>query len=237
MNTVSNVASSEIDKFSQHASSWWDEQGPLKTLHQVNPVRLNWIRQLVDLNHQKVVDIGCGGGILTEALARSGAQATGVDMALDSIEVARLHALSESLQIDYQVKTAEQLAAEQPAAFDVVTCMEMLEHVPEPASVIRSCAQLVKSGGLVFFSTLNRHPVAFALGIVAAEHILNWIPKGTHQYKTFIKPSELAQQARQVGLEVIDIKGIGYAPWRDKVFPFTISDDTRINYMMVARKI
>ena len=232
-----NVTAAEIDKFSQHAAGWWDEQGALKTLHQVNPVRMAWIAQYVDLSHKNVVDIGCGGGILTESLARAGAKAVGVDMAADSIEVARLHALSESLDIDYQIKTAEQLAVEQPAAYDVVTCMEMLEHVPEPASVIKSCAALVKSGGLVFFSTLNRHPAAFALGIVAAEYLLNWIPKGTHQYQNFIKPSELAQQARLAGLEIIAIKGIGYAPWRDKAYPFVLSGDARVNYMMVARKL
>ena len=150
--------------------------------------------------------------------------------------MARLHALSESLSIDYQIKTAEQLAAEQAQTFDVVTCMEMLEHVPDPASVIRSCAQLAKSGGLVFFSTLNRHPMAFALGIVAAEYLLNWIPKGTHQYQAFIKPSELAHQARLAGLDVLALKGISYAPWQGKARPFKISDDLRINYMMVARK-
>ncbi|MGL4768494.1 MAG: bifunctional 2-polyprenyl-6-hydroxyphenol methylase/3-demethylubiquinol 3-O-methyltransferase UbiG [Formosimonas sp.] len=231
-----NVAEAEIDKFAQHAAGWWDAQGPLKTLHQVNPVRLAWIEQYVALHGQKIVDVGCGGGILSESLARAGAQVVGVDMAEDSIEVARLHAQSESLTIDYRVTTAEQLAFELPAYFDVVTCMEMLEHVPDPVSVIRSCADLVKTDGLVFFSTLNRHPAAFALGVVAAEYVLNWIPKGTHQYKSFIKPSELAQQARLAGLEVLGMAGIGYAPWRNRAQPFVLSDDLRVNYMLVTRK-
>ena len=233
-----NVDSQEIAKFEAIASHWWDPHGDFKPLHLMNPLRLEWISDHCEgLFGKQVLDVGCGGGILSESMAKQGAQVLGVDMGHEPLQVARLHALEQNVKLDYQRITVEELAEQRPASFDVVTCMEMLEHVPEPASVIHSCAQLVKSGGLVFFSTLNRHPVAFALGIVAAEHILNWIPKGTHQYKTFIKPSELAQQARQAGLEVIDIKGIGYAPWRDKVFPFTISDDTRINYMMVARKI
>lgn len=232
-----NIAPAEIEKFSQHANQWWDESGPLKTLHQVNPVRLAWITQFVDLNDKIALDVGCGGGILTEALARAGAHATGVDMATESIEVARLHAVSENLVIDYRIETAEVAALAHPQAFDVLTCMEMLEHVPDPASVIKSSAAMVKSGGWVFFSTLNRHPKAFALGIVAAEYLLNWIPKGTHDYKTFIKPSELAQQARLSGLEVVAVSGIGYRPFSDKTAPFVVSNDTDINYMMACRKL
>lgn len=231
-----NVSSVELEKFSQHASNWWDEIGVLKTLHQVNPIRLAWINQHIDLKGLRVLDVGCGGGILTEALSRSGAQTVGLDMAAESVEVARTHALSSSLEIDYQVKTVEALALEQPESFDVVTCMEMLEHVPHPESVIQSCARLVKPGGLVFFSTLNRHPAAFALGIVAAEYLLSWIPKGTHQYQTFIKPSELAQQVRAAGLQVLAMKGISYNPWGKKTAPFTLSDDARVNYMMVVQK-
>ena len=232
-----NVTNSEIDKFSQHASQWWDEHGPLKTLHQVNPVRLAWIAEHIDLSKQKIADIGCGGGILTEALAQAGAQATGVDMAADSIEVARLHAATNNLVIDYQLTTAEQLAVSVPASFDAIVCMEMLEHVPDPASVIKSCAALVKPGGHVFFSTLNRHPKAFLLGILGAEYLLGWIPKGTHQYQTFIKPAELAAIARSHGLEIIDVKGITYQPWRNREQPFAISADTDVNYMMACQKI
>lgn len=231
-----NVSHIELDKFSRHASKWWDESGPLRTLHQVNPIRLAWMLQYVDFNGLRVVDVGCGGGILTEALARSGAKAVGVDMAAESIEAARAHALSNSLEVDYQIKTAEELASESDL-FDVVTCMEMLEHVPYPESVIRSCAKLVKPGGFVFFSTLNRHPAAFALGIVAAEYLLHWIPKGTHRYETFIKPSELAQQLREESLQVVGIKGISYNPLANNSLPFRLSGDTSINYMMVAQKI
>lgn len=232
-----NVSHIELDKFSQLASSWWDPSGALKTLHQVNPIRLAWMLQYVNFNDLNAVDVGCGGGILTEALARFGAKVVGVDMATESINVARAHALSNSLEIDYQIKTAEDLASEQPCFFDVVTCMEMLEHVPHPESVVKSCSQLLKSGGLVFFSTLNRHPAAFALGIVAAEYLLRWIPKGTHRYGAFIKPSELAQQARMAGLEVLAIKGISYNPLLSSSSPFTLSNDTSVNYMMVAQKI
>lgn len=233
---ATNVTPAEIEKFSQHASQWWDVEGPLKTLHQVNPVRLAWIESFVALQGIEALDVGCGGGILTEALARSGALATGLDMATDSIEVARLHAGSENLCIDYRVETAEALASES-RQFDVVTCMEMLEHVPDPASVIKSCAGMVKSGGWVFFSTLNRHPKAFVLGVVAAEYLLNWIPKGTHDYKTFIKPSELARQARLNGLEVVAVSGIGYRPFGGSAEPFVLSDDASINYMMACRKV
>jgi 2-polyprenyl-6-hydroxyphenyl methylase/3-demethylubiquinone-9 3-methyltransferase len=231
-----NVTASEIDKFSQHAHQWWDAQGPLKTLHQVNPVRLAWITQHCAPQNQMIADIGCGAGILTESLARAGGLLTGVDMASVSIDVAREHAAAQGLSIDYQVKTAEHLASEQSGQYDIVTCMEMLEHVPNPIAVIESCAQLVKPDGLVFFSTLNRQPKAFLLGIVAAEYLLNWIPKGTHQYSSFIKPSELANTARQFGLEVLDIKGISYQPWPRSDQPFVVSRDVGVNYMMAFRK-
>lgn len=234
-NTV-NVMPAEIEKFSQHAQQWWDAQGPLKTLHQVNPVRLAWVMQHANLMGATVIDVGCGGGILSEALARQGGQVVGLDMAVDSIEVARLHAAENDLSVEYVVDTVESMAQQKPEAFDVVTCMEMLEHVPDPVSVINSCAALVKSDGLVFFSTLNRHPKAFLLGVVAAEYVLNWIPKGTHDYKTFIKPSELARYARAAGLEVLEVKGIAYQPLRDQSTPFVLSDDADVNYMMVCRK-
>lgn len=233
---ANNVTTSEIDKFSQHAHQWWDEQGPLKTLHQVNPVRLAWIAQHCALHNQMIADIGCGAGILTESLAKAGAKLTGVDMAIASIDVAREHAAEQGLSIDYQVKTAEGLASERLGQYDIVTCMEMLEHVPSPAAVIESCAQLVRPDGCVFFSTLNRQPKSFLFGIVAAEYLLNWIPKGTHQYSNFIKPSELASTARQFGLEVMDIKGIVYRPWGGSEQPFAMSRDVGVNYMMAFRK-
>jgi 2-polyprenyl-6-hydroxyphenyl methylase/3-demethylubiquinone-9 3-methyltransferase len=231
-----NISAQEIEKFSQHAHEWWDEQGSLKTLHQINPTRMAWIEQYVDLNNAKTVDIGCGGGILSESLAKAGAQVTGLDMALDSIEVARAHAGTEQLSIDYQVTTAEAWAQAHPAQYDVVTCMELLEHVPDPASVIHAAAQLLTSNGTVFFSTINRNPKAWALTIGAAEHLLKWIPKGTHQYDTFIKPSELSAMARQSGLEVIALAGIGYQPWQSKSNPFVVTKDTSVNYMMACRK-
>lgn len=237
MNDNTNVEPAEIDKFSQHAQQWWDVQGPLKTLHQVNPVRVDWISQFTPLKDVRLVDVGCGGGILSEALANQGARVVGVDMAGDSIEVARKHAQMGGLDIDYKISTAETLADSERSAFDVVVCMEMLEHVPSPESVIKSCAEMAKVGGKVFFSTLNRHPKAFALSIVAAEYLLNWIPKGTHSYKTFIKPSELAEHARRHGLEVVAVAGIGYAPWADKAAPFVLSENTDVNYMMVCEKV
>ena len=231
-----NVLDSEIQKFSQHAANWWDENGPLKTLHQVNPVRMDWIQQHVELTNKKVLDVGCGGGILTEALAKAGADAVGVDMAEQSVQIARAHAHENLLSIEYCVQTAEQLALERPAAFDVIACMEMLEHVPDPAAVIQACAQLLKPQGLAFFSTLNRHPLAFGLGIVAAEYVLNWIPKGTHQYSTFIKPSELAGFVRQAGFDVLAISGIGYQPFGGSKPPFKLTQNTDVNYMILARK-
>lgn len=236
-NQNTNVEQAEIEKFAQHANQWWDAQGPLKTLHQVNPVRVDWISNYASLDNARLVDVGCGGGILSEALAKKGARVVGVDMAQESIEVAKRHAIECNLEIDYRVSTAETQAEDESCGFDVVVCMEMLEHVPDSESVIKSCAALVKSGGKVFFSTLNRHPKAFALSIVAAEYILNWIPKGTHSYKTFIKPSELAEKARRYGLNVVAISGIGYAPWQDKSAPFVLSENTDVNYMMVCEKL
>ncbi len=235
MNT-SNVNAAEIEKFSQHAPEWWDEQGPLKTLHQINPTRVLWIASQVVLNRAKTLDIGCGGGILSEALAREGAQVTALDMAEDSIEIAREHAQLSHLSIDYQAVTAEAWAEAHPESYQVITCMELLEHVPDPASVIHASAQLLAPGGMVFYSTINRNPKAWALTIGAAEYLLKWIPKGTHQYDTFIKPSELSAMARQSGLEVVALAGVGYQPWRSKEYPFVQIKDTSVNYMMACRK-
>ena len=231
-----NTSAQEIEKFSQHAHEWWDEQGPLKTLHQINPTRMAWIAKHADLANAQTIDIGCGGGILSESLAKAGALVTGLDMASDSIEIARTHAQAAQLNIDYQISTAEAWAQAHPAQYDVVTCMELLEHVPDPASVIHAAAQLLTSNGTVFFSTINRNPKAWALTIGAAEHLLKWIPKGTHQYDTFIKPSELSAMARQSGLEVIALAGIGYQPWQSKSNPFVVTKDTSVNYMMACRK-
>ena len=231
-----NTSAQEIEKFSQHAHEWWDEQGPLKTLHQINPTRMAWIAKHADLANAQTIDIGCGGGILSESLAKAGARVTGLDMASDSIEIARTHAQAAQLNIDYQISTAEAWAQAHPAEYEVVTCMELLEHVPDPASVIHAAAQLLAPGGVVFFSTINRNPKAWALTIGAAEHLLKWIPKGTHQYDTFIKPSELSAMARQSGLEVIALAGVGYQPWKSKTNPFVATQDTSVNYMMACRK-
>ena len=231
-----NTSAQEIEKFSQHAHEWWDEQGPLKTLHQINPTRMAWIAKHADLANAQTIDIGCGGGILSESLAKAGARVTGLDMASDSIEIARTHAQAAQLNIDYQISTAEAWAQAHPAEYEVVTCMELLEHVPDPASVIHAAAQLLAPGGVVFFSTINRNPKAWALTIGAAEYLLKWIPKGTHQYDTFIKPSELSAMARQSGLEVIALSGVGYQPWQSKTHPFVVTKDTSVNYMMACRK-
>ena len=231
-----NTSAQEIEKFSQHAHEWWDEQGPLKTLHQINPTRMAWIAKHADLANAQTIDIGCGGGILSESLAKAGALVTGLDMASDSIEIARTHAQAAQLNIDYQISTAEAWAQAHPAEYEVVTCMELLEHVPDPASVIHAAAQLLAPGGVVFFSTINRNPKAWALTIGAAEYLLKWIPKGTHQYDTFIKPSELSAMARQSGLEVITLAGVGYQPWKSKTNPFVATQDTSVNYMMACRK-
>ena len=231
-----NTSAQEIEKFSQHAHEWWDEQGPLKTLHQINPTRMAWIAKHVVLANAQTIDIGCGGGILSESLAKAGALVTGLDMASDSIEIARTHAQAAQLNIDYQISTAEAWAQAHPAEYEVVTCMELLEHVPDPASVIHAAAQLLAPGGVVFFSTINRNPKAWALTIGAAEYLLKWIPKGTHQYDTFIKPSELSAMARQSGLEVVALSGVGYQPWQSKSNPFVVTKDTSVNYMMACRK-
>lgn len=235
MNT-NNVNAAEIEKFSQHASEWWNEQGPLKTLHQINPTRVQWIAQHAQLAGVKTLDIGCGGGIFSEALAREGALVTALDMAEDSIDIAREHAANSQLTIDYQAVTAEAWAEVHPESYELITCMELLEHVPDPASVIHASAQLLAPGGMVFYSTINRNPKAWALTIGAAEYLLKWIPKGTHQYDTFIKPSELSAMARQSGLEVVGLAGVGYQPWKSKQYPFVPTNDTSVNYMMVCRK-
>ncbi|WP_082880222.1 bifunctional 2-polyprenyl-6-hydroxyphenol methylase/3-demethylubiquinol 3-O-methyltransferase UbiG [Methylomonas methanica] len=233
MTATENVHPHEIHKFGSQAERWWDPNGEFKTLHDVNPLRLQFIQQYADLLGKRVVDVGCGGGILTEGLAKAGADALGVDLSEDLLDIADLHGLETGVNASYRKISAEQLAEEQPAGFDHVTCMEMLEHVPDPASVIAACATLVKPGGMVFFSTLNRVPKAWLLAIVAAEHVLKMVPKGTHDYKTFIKPSELGQMARSAGLELQGMVGIEYSPFNKR---FNLGKDIGVNYIAAFQR-
>ncbi len=233
MTVSDNVHLHEIQKFGSQAERWWDPNGEFKTLHQVNPLRLEFIQRYADLQGKRLVDVGCGGGILTEGLAKAGADALGVDLSEDLIDIADLHGLETGVTAHYQKISAESLAAEQPASFDHVTCMEMLEHVPDPASIIQACATLVKPGGMVFFSTLNRVPKAYLLAIVAAEHVLKMVPKGTHEYKTFIQPAELSQMARNVGLELQGMIGIEYSPFTKA---FRLGKDIDVNYIAAFQR-
>ncbi len=233
MNSTENVHAHEIEKFGAQAERWWDPEGEFKTLHQVNPLRLQFIQQHAELDGKKVIDVGCGGGILTEALADAGADAMGIDMSEELIDIADLHGLESGSTAHYQKTSVEALAEQMPASFDHITCMEMLEHVPDPASIIHACGTLVKSGGMVFFSTLNRVPKAYLLAIVAAEHILNMVPKGTHEYNTFIKPSELSQFARSADLELVDLVGIEYDPFGRR---FNLGPDIGVNYIAAFKK-
>jgi 2-polyprenyl-6-hydroxyphenyl methylase/3-demethylubiquinone-9 3-methyltransferase len=228
-----NVDPAELAKFSDLAHRWWDTESEFRPLHQINPLRLNWIQSLVPLAGLKVVDIGCGGGILSDAMARQGAQVLGADLAVKSLKVAQLHALEAGTQgVQYREISAEDLAEEQPGQFDVVTCMEMLEHVPDPASVVKACAKLVKPGGWVFFSTLNRNPKSFLFAVVGAEYILNLLPKGTHEYARMIKPSELADWVRAQGLDVMHMKGMTYNPFTRN---YAMGADTDVNYLMATQ--
>ncbi len=232
MNTE-NVDAAEIEKFSALASRWWDTESEFKTLHDINPLRVDYIdQQCQGLSGKKVVDIGCGGGILSEALAARGAQVTGIDMAEQSLEVARLHLHESGLQVDYQLITAEQFAARHGAEFDVVCCLEMLEHVPDPDSIIAAAAKLLKPDGVLVLSTLNRNPKSFMLAIVGAEYVMKMLPRGTHEYQKFLKPSELAQAARKAGLEVVDITGMSYNPFSKH---YSLGEDIDVNYLMTCR--
>jgi len=226
---MSNVDHAEIAKFEALAHRWWDRESEFKPLHEINPLRVNWIDERATLAGKKVLDVGCGGGILSESMARRGAQVTGIDMGEAPLSVARLHQLESELDIDYRQITAEALAAEQPAQYDVVTCLEMLEHVPDPASVIRACHALVKPGGQVFFSTINRNPKAYALAIVGAEYVLQLLPRGTHDYRKFIRPSELGAWCRETGLAMNDIVGLTYNPLTKQ---YKLTDDADVNYMV-----
>jgi 2-polyprenyl-6-hydroxyphenyl methylase / 3-demethylubiquinone-9 3-methyltransferase len=229
-----NVDHAELAKFSALASKWWDPNSEFRPLHEINPLRLNWIDERVGLKGKRVLDVGCGGGILAESMARRGADVLGIDLADKSLKVAELHKLETGVSnVNYRFVSAEQLAAEEQATFDVVTCLEMLEHVPDPAQTIQACADLCKPGGWLFFSTINRNPKSFVFAIVGAEYVLNLLPKGTHEYKKFIKPSELAQYARQSKLDFSEIIGLVYNPLT-KVY--RLARDTDVNYMVACRK-
>jgi 2-polyprenyl-6-hydroxyphenyl methylase/3-demethylubiquinone-9 3-methyltransferase len=229
-----NVDPAELAKFSDLAHRWWDKESEFRPLHEINPLRLAWIQSLVPLAGKKVLDVGCGGGILSDAMARQGAQVLGVDLAVRSLKVAQLHAMEAGTQgVEYQEISAENLAAEQAGSFDVVTCMEMLEHVPDPAAIVQACAKLVKPGGWVFFSTLNRNPKSFLFAVVGAEYVLNLLPKGTHEYARMIKPSELADWVRAQSLDVMEMKGMGYNPFTRQ---FAMVTDTDVNYLMATHK-
>ena len=228
-----NVDHAELEKFSALASRWWDPHSEFKPLHQINPLRLEWIDGLVRLDHKNVLDVGCGGGILAESMARRGALVKGIDLAEKPLKVAQLHGLESGVKVDYQAISAEALAQQQPASFDVVTCMEMLEHVPDPNATIAACATLCKPGGWLFFSTLNRNPKSFLFAIVGAEYVLRLLPKGTHEYAKFIKPSELADSARDAGLDLHELIGMSYNPFT-KIY--SLGRDTDVNYLMAYRK-
>lgn len=228
-----NFRQAELDKFASLAGRWWDPDGPQKPLHALNPVRLDYVAARVPLSGAEVLDVGCGGGLLSEALAGKGARVTGIDLAEALIQVARLHRLESGLEIDYQVKTVEALAAERPGSFDAITCMEMLEHVPDPAAILDACATLLKPGGRLFVSTLNRTPSAFVLAIVGAEYVARLLPRGTHRYEDFIRPSELAAWLRATGLELEDVTGMAYEPWRNAA---RLSRRTGVNYLACALK-
>lgn len=235
MNQMPNVDPAELEKFSNLAHHWWDVESEFKPLHMINPLRLGWIEELVaDFNDRQVVDVGCGGGILADAMAWKGASVTGIDLASKSLRVAQLHALEAATpHIQYREISVEALAQEQPASFDIVTCMEMLEHVPTPASIVKACSQLVRPGGWVFFSTINRNAKAFGMAIVAAEYILKMLPAGTHEYAKFIRPSELANFCRQAGLTVLQTTGLQHNPVTGR---YWLSDNCSVNYMMATRR-
>lgn len=230
---MSNVDHAEVAKFEALASRWWDKHSEFKPLHDINPLRTNFIDGHCGLAGKKVLDVGCGGGILSEAMAQRGAHVSGIDMGQAPLNVAKLHALESGLNIDYQKIPVEELAAQQPASFDVVTCLEMLEHVPDPASIIRACFTLCKPGGQVFFSTLNRNPKSFLMAVVGAEYVLNMLPKGTHDYKKFIRPSELAQWAREAGLKVGELTGMSYNLITKT---YKLGRNTDVNYLMQTSK-
>jgi len=230
-----NADPQELAKFSELAHRWWDPESEFRPLHQINPLRLEWIARLTGgLRGKRALDVGCGGGILADAMARQGAEVLGIDLAGKALKVAQLHALEAGTpSVRYREVAAEALAAEEPDAFDVVTCMEMLEHVPDPSSIVRACATLVRPGGHVFFSTLNRNPKSFLFAIVGAEYVLNLLPRGTHEYERFIRPSELARWCRDAGLELTATRGMQYNPLTRR---YWLNDDTSVNYLFACRR-
>jgi len=235
MAKLDNVDLSELSKFSDLAHRWWDPQSEFRPLHEINPLRLAWISECSPLSGLKVLDVGCGGGILTEAMALSALSVKGIDLATKSLKVAQLHALESGLQnVQYQEVSVEALAQSEAGQYDVVTCMEMLEHVPDYASVVKACSQLVKPGGYVYFSTLNRTPKSFLFAILGAEYILNILPKGTHEYAKFIKPSELAKAQRENGLQEMDIKGLSYNPLTRR---YWVNQDVGVNYWVATQRV
>lgn len=228
-----NVDPAELEKFAALAHRWWDKNSEFKPLHAINPLRLNFIDNKVGLHGKRVLDVGCGGGILSESMAEKGAEVTGIDLGEKALKVAKLHQLESGAKVDYRLLAVEDLAKEQPASFDVVTCMEMLEHVPDPASIVHACAQLVKPGGSVFFSTINRNPKAYLFAVVGAEYLLNMLPKGTHEYEKFIKPSELSAWARQADLTIGELKGMSYNPFTQH---YSLGADISVNYLIHTTK-
>lgn len=223
----------ELQKFSDLAHRWWDPSSEFRPLHEINPLRLEWINARVPLAGRKVLDVGCGGGILAESMAKKGAHVSGIDLSEKALKVADLHSLESGMTIHYELISAEEMAEREPAQFDVVTCMEMLEHVPEPASIVAACAKLVKPGGHIFFSTLNRNPKSYLFAVLGAEYILRMLPKGTHDYKKFITPAELSNFARQQGLQVEALKGLTYNPLTQI---YSLNQDTDVNYLMACKK-
>ena len=233
MSTV-NADPAELAKFSDLAHRWWDPESEFRPLHQINPLRLGWIESLAPLDGRRVLDVGCGGGILSDSMARRGADVTGIDLSGKALKVAQLHALEAGTKgVSYREVSAEAIAEEQPASFDVVTCMEMLEHVPDPSSVVRACSTLVKPGGWVFFSTINRNPKSFVFAIVGAEYLLQLLPKGTHEYAKMIRPSELASFCRDAGLSLEHTRGMEYNPFTQR---YWFSQDTSVNYLFATRR-
>lgn len=230
---MTNVDPIELEKFSQLAHRWWDPSSEFKPLHDINPLRLDYINRVAPLAGKTVLDVGCGGGILAESMAGLDAKVTGIDLGDKALQVAKLHLLESGKRVEYRKIAVEDLAAEQPGHYDVVTCMEMLEHVPDPASTVRACAQLVKPGGHVFFSTLNRNPKSYLLAVIGAEYVLNLLPRGTHDYARFIKPSELAQFCRNTGLGVAHITGMSYNPLSKL---YSLGKDTNVNYLFACRR-
>lgn len=230
---MSNVDHSEIDKFSALAHRWWDPTSEFKPLHAINPLRLGWIQSITNLQGKRILDVGCGGGILAESLSKAGATVTGIDLSSKALKVAELHQLESGTSVRYLTISAEDLAKEESQSYDVITCMEMLEHVPDPSSVVQACAKLCKPGGHIFFSTLNRNPKSFLFAVVGAEYVLNLLPKGTHEYARMIKPSELADWGRSNGLDVVQMKGLSYNPFTKH---YSVGIDTDVNYWMATQK-